>query len=538
MRVASRNRGAIPQRVLATLRHIFQVTLLIAILLVLACGGSAPAPASTAAIEPTTPVVETPLPVTVPPAAAPAATPVKYSLITTTLEQPLASGISVPEIVDQVLPSIVEIRTGNGGGTGFVLTSDGLVVTNKHVVAGSPTARLRFTSGQEYTATVSRVHPTLDLAYLTINPAGIFQPIQAGNSNQVRVGEQVVIVGFPIGATLGAEPTVSMGIISAKRDGLLQTDAPLNPGNSGGPMLDSYGNVIGVIKSRIDESQGATIAGIGFAIPINQVDVTISAQVAPTPLPPALIPTAQPTDSPVPALAPTIDVAATKTAIDTQLAIAQTKVAHDREIERQNQEAAAYAVSAAATAVAQIPTHTPRPTSTPTPEPTATPIPPSPTPLPTATPHPVTYCEAWEKMVLEWIYQGNIFQSQRGEVNPNTPTLPTLSLDHAVRFCIKKFPIGRLLDPWYGELTVGYGEGQLLPGTYQYITKERSFRVEGRGCEITLNMERNNYTDWEVVEMVYGEPFEFRLLTSHNQVAFKGKWGMNPCNGILYRIGD
>ena len=455
----------------------------------------------------------------------------------------MASGISVPEIVDQVLPSIVEIRTGNGGGTGFVLTSDGLVVTNKHVVAGSPTARLRFTSGQEYTATVSRVHPTLDLAYLTINPAGIFQPIQAGNANQVRVGEQVVIVGFPMGATLGAEPTVSMGIISAKRDGLLQTDAPLNPGNSGGPMLDSYGNVIGVIKSRIDESQGATIAGIGFAIPINQVDVTISAQVAPTPLPPALIPTAQPTDTPVPALAPTIDVAATKAAIDTQLALAQTKVAHDREIERQKQEAEAYAVSAVATAVAQIPTPTPRPTHTPTPPPTVTPIPPTYTPMPTATPHPATFCRQWEAMMLEWVKLGNNYPPRRKSwVTQQPPRHPVLSYQVARQHCVQNFPMGQL--PYhYGNtgswITVGTGMGQLLPGTYRYIAPSGDNRVEGGApgllpCRVAVNVGEDSSHWWEgpTATMEYGKPFEFQFHTSH------GKVGFVECYGFMYRIGD
>ena len=521
------NRGSIPSRVLATLRHLFQFTLLIAILFVLACGGSAPAPANTSAIAPTTAAVETPLPVTEPPAELPAATPVKYSLITTTLEQSLASGISVPEIVDQVLPSIVEIRTGTGGGTGFVLTSAGLVVTNKHVMAGSSTARLRFTSGQEYTATVTKVHPTLDLAYLTISPAGIFQPIQAGDSNQARVGEQVVIIGFPIGATLGAEPTVSMGIISANRDGMLQTDAPLNPGNSGGPMLDAYGNVIGVIKSRIDESQGATITGIGFAIPINSVDIAIPAQVAPTSLPAVLAPTAIPASTLPPlVLAPTIDVAATKEAIDTRIAIAQTKVAHDLEIERQRQETAAYAARAVATAMALVPTPTP------TPPPTATPIPPTGTPSPTATPHPQVYCESWEKMVLEWIYQGNSYPRILYEEHLQyLPVHPMIGLEVAHRTCIRKFPLG--LFPFGGiqYYVVGYGEEELLPGLYKYQDRNGSERVSDRRCSIVVN---NGSRDLKrkFIEAVYGEPFEFRIVPDHHTVSIGG------CNGFMYRIGD
>ena len=529
MNTASRNKVSI-------FRRLCQFIFLVAILSVLACGGSAPAPASTAAIGPTTAVVETPLPVTVPPAVT-AVTPVKYSLITTTLEQPLASGISVPEIVDQVLPSIVEIRTGTGGGTGFVLTSAGLIVTNKHVMAGSSTARLRFTSGQQYDATVTKVHPTLDLAYLAIRPAGIFQPIQAGDSNQARVGEQVVIVGFPIGAMLGAEPTVSMGIISAKRDGMLQTDAPLNPGNSGGPMLDAYGNVIGIIKSRIDESQGATIAGIGFAIPINNVDIANPAQVDPTSLPAVLVPTARPAStSPPMILAPTIDVAATKEAIDTRIAIAQTKVAHDLEMERQKQETAAYAARAVATAMALVPTPTPRPTSTPTPPPTATPIPPTRTPSPTATPHPQVYCETWEKMVLEWIYQGNSYpRTLYKEHLQYLPVHPMIAPEVAHKHCVKKFPDGLFPTSRSGTgiRVIAYGAGELLPGLYKYQERSGSERKTVQLVCRSVNINLGSLLR-EDIEIVYGEPFEFRFLPEHGKVGFGGM----GCPAFLYRIGD
>ena len=461
-----------------------------------------------------------------------------HSSLTSTLEQPLSSGVSVPEIVDQVLPSIVEIRAGNGGGTGFVLTPDGLVITNKHVLQGNPTARLRFTSGQEYVATVTNIHPILDLAYLTIDSTGTFQPIHIGDANQVRAGEQVVIIGFPIGPTLGAEPTVNTGIISAKRDGMLQTDAPLNPGNSGGPMLDAYGNVIGVIKSRIDENQGVIIAGIGFAIPINNVDIAIPAQVAPTLLPPALIPTARPTNMPsLPTLAPTIDVAATKAAIDAQLAFAQTKVAHDREIERQRQEADAYAVSAAATAVAQIPTPTPRPTSTPVPPPTATPIPPTVTPMPTATPHPAAFCQQWEAMILEWVKLGNNYPPRRGDkVTAKVPRHPILSHQIARQYCIQDFPMARLYQTGSGGYapTVGFGARQLLPGTYRYVARNGDNRVDGGGqgllpCRVTLNAGED---DWSSEKMEYGESFEFQFHTYHGRV------GMVECYGFMYRVGD
>ena len=516
-------------------RYLSPFLFVIVTLSFLACSTTAQTSHNSLSQETAQPTVETPLPVTEPPEILPEPSPATYSQIITVFEQPLASGISVPEIVDRVLPCIVEIRTNTGGGTGFVLTEDGVVVTNNHVMQGNTTAQVRFTSGQVYTATLTKAHPTLDLAYLAINSTKTFQPVYIGDANNVRVGEQVVVIGFPIGsAALGQAPTVHTGIISAKRDGMLQTDAPLNPGNSGGPMLDAYGHVIGVIKSRIDESEGVTIAGIGFAIPINQVDVAIPAQVVPTPLPSALVPTAQPTDTPPPVLAPTIDIAATKAAIDAQIAIAQTKVAHDRKIERQRQEAEAYAVSAAATAVAQIPTSTPRPTSTPTPIPTATPIPPTPTPMPTSTPHPATFCRQWESMILEWIKLGNNYPPPRwDQTAARPPQHPVLSNQMAQQHCIQNFPSGQLkYNGGWSAQRVGSKAGQLLPGTYRYMARNGDDRVGQTpgfiDCTLLVNGGEENYSR---IDMELGQPFEFQFHTYHGLVSI-------DCGGFMYRIGD
>ena len=138
-------------------------------------------------------------------------------------------------------------------------------------------------------------HATLDLAYLQIsNLPGQFSPIAIGDSDEVRVGESVIVIGFPISDRLGTEPTVSQGIVSAKRGGLIQTDAPVNPGNSGGPMLDQFGNVIGVIVSRIEERGGRDVTGIGFAIPINEVRADLGVQVSPGTVLPTPTPTPRP----------------------------------------------------------------------------------------------------------------------------------------------------------------------------------------------------------------------------------------------------
>ena len=183
---------------------------------------------------------------------------------------PLSSGLSLPDMVENALQSIVEIRTDVSGGTGFIVNDAGLVVTNKHVIRGANSINLRLVNGDRFNASVVGGHATLDLAYLLIGSDAEFEPIAVGDSDAVRVGELVIIIGFPIASELGAEPTVSQGIVSAKRNGLIQTDAPVNPGNSGGPMLDQFGNVVGVVVSRIAQSGGSDIAGIGFAIPINE----------------------------------------------------------------------------------------------------------------------------------------------------------------------------------------------------------------------------------------------------------------------------
>ena len=181
--------------------------------------------------------------------------PVSFSRVKTEFGQPLSSGISLPDMVENALLSIVQIQTDSGGGTGFIVNKDGLIVTNKHVVAGVNSAIVHTTWNYTIGTNVVGEHATLDLAYLQIsNLPGQFSPIAIGDSDEVRVGESVIVIGFPISDRLGTEPTVSQGIVSAKRGGLIQTDAPVNPGNSGGPMLDQFGNVIGVIVSRIEES--------------------------------------------------------------------------------------------------------------------------------------------------------------------------------------------------------------------------------------------------------------------------------------------
>ena len=176
------------------------------------------------------------------------------SQVATTFSEPLSSGLSVADVVENALPSVARIVTGSGSGTGFVINQNGLVATNKHVVDGHTQVDVRMATGSRYQGTVTKRHPTLDLAYIAIDSTQTFTPIAVGDSDEVRVGAEVIAIGFPLGSTLGSEPTVSRGIISAKRDGRLQTDASVNPGNSGGPLLDMFGQAIGVVVSRVEES--------------------------------------------------------------------------------------------------------------------------------------------------------------------------------------------------------------------------------------------------------------------------------------------
>ena len=434
--------------------------------------------------------------------------PVNFSRIKTELGQPLSSGLSLPDMVENAMRSLVEIRAGSSGGTGFIVNETGLVVTNKHVVQGAASITFRTVDGATYTASVAGENQTLDLAYLLTHEVAQFVPISVGDSDQVRVGEDVVIIGFPLADTLGSEPTVSQGIISARRGGMLQTDAPMNPGNSSGPMLDQFGNVIGIVVSRVEESGGRDVTGIGFAIPVNEMrrdlgDALTQGAVLPTP-------------TPFPTMGPTPDIpaaVATLEAVDAQkrLEAQATRTAVEAE-----QEIARVRASLEATRIAELPTPTPEPT---------------PTPTPTPTPHPSTYCAEWEALVLDWIYEGNVY----GGRNLQAPDHPNLTAKQADRLCITAFPLGRLRI-WVGpgawslvwEATVGTGEGQLLPGTYKYYDDNGNERVSDRNCSLRLNLRSD---DQSSVALEYGKPFEFTVYTYHGEV------GTLNCSGHLRRVG-
>jgi len=163
------------------------------------------------------------------------------------------------------LPKSFEQR---GVGSGFVMSRDGYVLTNNHVVEDAEQIKVKLANGKEYEGKVVGRDPKTDLALVKIEGASDLHPLKLGNSDDLKVGSWVVAIGSPF----GLEQTVTAGIVSAKGrvigsgpyDNFIQTDASINPGNSGGPLINMKGEVVGINTAIIASGQG-----IGFAIPIN-----------------------------------------------------------------------------------------------------------------------------------------------------------------------------------------------------------------------------------------------------------------------------
>ena len=180
-------------------------------------------------------------------------------------------------MVEDISPSVVQIITPDGNGSGFVIDSSGRVITNAHVVRGLSTVEVRFTGGRTYIGGILGVDEVADIALLDIRGSRALKSVTLGDSDEIMVGEDVVVMGFPLGDTLGSSPTITRGIVSAKRTSgsnvtLLQTDAAINPGNSGGPLLGRDGRVVGVNTSKLFRADdGRSVEGIGLAVSINDV---------------------------------------------------------------------------------------------------------------------------------------------------------------------------------------------------------------------------------------------------------------------------
>jgi serine protease Do len=155
-----------------------------------------------------------------------------------------------------------------GVGSGFVISQDGYILTNNHVVEDADQIKVKLSNGKEYAGKVVGRDPKTDLAIVKIERSPDLHPLTLGNSEDLKVGSWVVAIGSPF----GLEQTVTAGIVSAKGrvigsgpyDNFIQTDASINPGNSGGPLVNMRGEVVGINTAIIPNGQG-----IGFAIPIN-----------------------------------------------------------------------------------------------------------------------------------------------------------------------------------------------------------------------------------------------------------------------------
>jgi S1-C subfamily serine protease len=185
---------------------------------------------------------------------------------------------SIAGVVDKVGPAVLHVRTLHaerrqlGGGSGVVITPDGYALTNSHVVHGAAAIEAELADGRVVVCDLIGDDPLSDLALLRLPAEGRLAHVALGDSNAVRVGDVVVAIGCP----LGLARSVTLGVVSAlgrtlqsaapgrQIEGVIQTDAMLNPGNSGGPLVDAEGSVVGINTAIVAGGQG-----LCFAVPAN-----------------------------------------------------------------------------------------------------------------------------------------------------------------------------------------------------------------------------------------------------------------------------
>lgn len=204
-----------------------------------------------------------------------------------------ASGtsLSYADIAKETMDSVVEIQTEtmstnklfaqaveSGAGSGVILSEDGYIVTNNHVIEGANTITVKTRDGKSYNAKLIGTDSSTDLAVIKIDATGL-KPAVLGNSSELQVGDTAIAIGNPLGELGG---TVTTGIVSAldrevtidnQTMHLLQTNAAINPGNSGGGLFNDQGELIGIVNAK---SSGSNIEGLGFAIPIDRAKDVIT----------------------------------------------------------------------------------------------------------------------------------------------------------------------------------------------------------------------------------------------------------------------
>jgi len=187
---------------------------------------------------------------------------------------------SIADVAEKAVDSVVNIsiNNGRGGGSGVIVSDDGIVITNNHVIRTARTVSITTADGREFGAKLIGNDRNSDLAVLRLINADEkdgsikgLSPMRIGDSSALRLGEVVLAIGNP----LGVGQTVTMGIVSAKdRQGFVQTDAAINPGNSGGALVNMNGELVGINSFIVSKTGGSQ--GLGFAIPSNTVEPIVS----------------------------------------------------------------------------------------------------------------------------------------------------------------------------------------------------------------------------------------------------------------------
>ncbi len=222
-------------------------------------------------------------------APAPTQAPVTNSSSPQTVVNLVNEQDQLVAIYQKVSPSVVTIKTSTGLGSGWVYSSDGYIVTNDHVVTGETRVEVDFLAGQKVYGDVKATDQYSDLAIVKVDPSGLnLVPLTLGDSSSIKVGQIVIAIGNPwglngtmttgivsaLGRELSSGPQTSSGGTFSTGD-IIQTDASLNPGNSGGPLLNLDGEVIGINTAIRSDTATATnepvSAGVGFAVSINTV---------------------------------------------------------------------------------------------------------------------------------------------------------------------------------------------------------------------------------------------------------------------------